>query len=161
MAKRKFIQRTSGVESAVTDAIGDVQSLRDEMQDWADNMSSNNMEHLPKYEEVDAAREELDQVADSEPELPSAFPAGFVDEVKWTECHTYARSQSRSTRASDCSAALSAVVDHIEAFFVAHPDENDAVYGVTPTLFDDLREYADSIQEIIDVLDNISFPGMY
>ena len=39
-----------------------IEELRDEMQSWADNLSGANMEHLPKFEEVEATRDALDEI---------------------------------------------------------------------------------------------------
>lgn len=46
--------------TAWSEGIGEINELKDEMESWRDNMSSANMEHLPKYEEVDECVNELE-----------------------------------------------------------------------------------------------------
>jgi chromosome segregation ATPase len=51
---------------AVINAIewGDLEELMSEMESWRDNMSSANMEHLPKYDEVSEAYDNLESMKD-------------------------------------------------------------------------------------------------
>lgn len=42
-----------------------VEELRGELESWAENMSDNNMEHLPKYDEVTEAMDALQEVIDA------------------------------------------------------------------------------------------------
>lgn len=48
--------------SEVQAAVSGVEELYDEIDSWASNMESANMEHLPKYEEVTECRDALDQL---------------------------------------------------------------------------------------------------
>jgi hypothetical protein len=53
-----------------------LESLKDEMGSWRDNMSGANMEHLPKYEEVSEAADSLDNIESEAPTITS------VDEIE-------------------------------------------------------------------------------
>ena len=162
MAKRKSIQRTSEMEGAVSDAFSEFQSLRDEMNDWKENMEGNNMEHLPKYEEVSEAHDTLENQADNEPDFPSGnMPEGLSTTVTWTDLHTYARSQSRQTRLSDATNGLDAVISAIRAFLDEHDDEAECWKADDVVSRDDLEQYANDLEEIKDEMDGVSFPGMY
>ena len=46
-------------------ARSDLDGVRDEIVEWAENMEGNSMEHLPKYEEVSEARDALETVVDT------------------------------------------------------------------------------------------------
>lgn len=59
--------REATTAKEATDAVSDLdtsefESLKEEIENWRDNMSSANMEHLPKYEEVEEAADSLDNI---------------------------------------------------------------------------------------------------
>ena len=151
MAKRKMTTRTSTIEGMVGDALGEVQSLRDEMREWADNMSDNNMEHLPKYDEVSECADELDSYADNEPPFPDNAPEALTKEHTWEELPPKLR-QSRANRLGDAMSSLNRAVDLIQEWLDGNGEHE---------LHDEVEQYQSELQEIIDGCEFVSFPGMY
>lgn len=148
MTKRKTLLREATIADAVSDAMSEIQCLRDEIAEWADNMESHNMEHLSKYEEVSEARDALEEVADDEPDVPE-LPDGFSDQLSWSTFRK--RRPSRADRAGDASMTLEAVAEHIEKQIGDR--EGDWT--------EEWQELADRCREIAEAVGNVSFPGMY
>src|SRR5258708_6432057 len=107
----KPVERETTIGAAVGDAFSEFQSLQEEMQETADNMSGANMEHLPKYETAEAAASELEN--HEEVDVPESLAE---KPVKWTE--TVHKSKwghpSRAVRLSNAQAMLQAVIDVLE-----------------------------------------------
>jgi len=59
-AKQAAKTLTTSVVSALEDAASVVEELQDEMTSWRDNMSSANMEHMPKFDEVSECCDSLE-----------------------------------------------------------------------------------------------------
>ena len=136
MAKKKMITREGTLDGVVADALSEMQNLRDEISDWRDNMSSNDMEHLPKYDEVSECVDELDQFCDEEPEMPEESGAK--------------RSTSRAARLDHAVSDIQEVIDHIQTFLDSQEEENT-----------DWAESRDALQDIVDNAQSVSFPGMF
>jgi hypothetical protein len=126
MAKRfKSIPRTTTVEAAFEDAKADIESLRDEMTEWAENMESNSMEGLPKYEEVTEAKDLLDSAVDSLEEVRiEEFPNELREQtVSYTESRPYGRKpEPRWMRLSNCVAMLESAKYAMESY--CEPDDD-------------------------------------
>lgn len=60
MSKGKYIECKGPLLSVLEDAGSSIEELRDEITEWRDNLSSGNMEHLPKYEEVSECADTLE-----------------------------------------------------------------------------------------------------
>lgn len=145
MGKSKIVSANNLILDIVGNAFGEFQSLRDEMGEWADNMSGANMEHLPKYDEVSEARDALENFCDNEPEVPAAF-----NEVRVDVMENHRKHQSRGDRLSYATQQLVSVVEWLESDEVtAGPNADDA---------ETLR---DELQNAIDEAESVSFPGMY
>ena len=79
MAKRtgkrsEEVQSTIG--GAIEFAVSEIQSLRDEITDWRDNLDGANMSHMPKYDEVSECADYLDNIDDED-------NASSDDEMCW------------------------------------------------------------------------------
>lgn len=74
------------LEGTVTDFVdnakGELEALCDELNDWASNLESANMEHLPKYDEVTCARDQLQAAVDALEgiDMGTDFDVHLVDE---------------------------------------------------------------------------------
>lgn len=51
---------------------GELDALREELENWRDNLSGANMEHLPKYAEVEEAADTLSNIDADQPDLSDA-----------------------------------------------------------------------------------------
>ena len=49
--KRRMAEREITLDAAIEEFSSVVESLKEEIESWKDNLEGSNMEHLPKYEE--------------------------------------------------------------------------------------------------------------
>lgn len=161
----------------VTDTVGGafdtgksgVQDLLEQMEEWASNLESNNMEHLPKYEEVCEARDTLQNAIDSLEgiEVPEA-----VDGVEVTyTIDTRHSARSRGGQMSNALAALDAAksaaqdwLDSDDGAELDHDPENPE--SPTEEEVDERQAACDKVEGFINdngycEAEGVSFPGMY
>lgn len=182
MGKRKREIVKLSLESLVSDAVSETESLKEEMESWRDNMDGANMTHLPKYDEVSEACDALEQ-AESEMQSAQSDFENLPDDVQKTEVDwmTGKRVRSRADRAGDASAKLQTVIDklreldearakriaEIEAEEDALDEKKDkAKLEKLQTEREELeeRDYESAISSLENAygeLDNVTFPGMY
>lgn len=147
----KAVQQKTTVAAAIGDAYSELQSLRDEMSETADNMQDT-LSQTPKYQAVEEARDTLDGFCDSEPNVPD----GVSDlEVTYSEMvnSRKGRGPSRSVRCSNASSMLEAVIEAINAHAEDLKDGDD--------LKGEIQTLADELQEAVDNAGGVEFPGMY
>lgn len=132
---------SSTIQGALEDANSEIEALYSEMEEWASSLESNSMEHLPKYDEVEEARQYLETPKDT---LESfELPDGIGDiSLSYTQ-DTRRSAGSRSGRLSNATTAMDAALEEMTR------------------IIDELTEKRDELQEARDELDNVSFPGMY
>ena len=153
---RPMIERGGSIDGIVSDSLSEIESLKDEMQEWADSLSSNNMEHLPKYDEVTECIDALENAISNIPDMPDLLPE-MKDEVKWQEKAPYKGVPSRSTRLNNATNDITQVIDYIESFLADFEDENEEYAD----LVQEWESYKDDLQNIVDEADSVSFPGMF
>jgi len=77
MARGKYVVCTGKPIGSLEDALSDIEALKEEIEEWRDNLESNSMDHLPKYEEVSEAADNLDsawgEIEDAKRELEEAL----------------------------------------------------------------------------------------
>lgn len=155
---RPMITRGGSIDGIVSDSQSVFEELRTELQDWADNLSGNNMEHLPKYEELTEAISQLDEAVDNQPDYPETLLPGMTGEIQWQEKAPYKGEQSRSERRSAATSDLSVVVSEITAAIDAI--ENTDEEGISD-LITEWEAYRDAVEEILEAADQVEFPRMY
>jgi sugar phosphate isomerase/epimerase len=160
MGKRKMITREMTLDGVVNEAYSEFSNLRDEMQDWADNMESANMEHLPKYDAVSEARDALENFSDNEPDMPKVVPEGLVTLLTWEESGRKRRHVSRADRCSEAAALLDRAIAHVQEFLDAH-DDDDAVWQAEGCDRDEWEQWVNDLTEAKDEAEAVDFPGMY
>jgi hypothetical protein len=161
------------VSGALDNGRSEVESLYEEIDEWGSNLESNNMEHLPKYEEVTEARDQLCNANDGlqgieVPEHLSDLEANYTQDTRRS-------AYSRSGRMSNALEALGAARDAAQAWL----DDNDALEpdeqpeegeetGPTQEEADERDAQRDATEEFINELENaigeaenVGFPGMY
>lgn len=103
----KFVPVKSTVADAISEGFSAIQELRDEMAEQEGNMSGTPAEHTPKYETVQNAQQELDAVADNEPEIPAS--CGDIEcSYSIAVPRRSGKGTGRSYRLSNATAALQA-----------------------------------------------------
>lgn len=171
---------TSSILGAIESGASVIEELHGEMEEWASSLESNSMEHLPKYEEVDEARNALDGPKDElqSIDLPEEI-AGV--EVKYTQ-DTRQSANSRSGRLNNALDELRAAEAGLEQWLEDNPaleanegepvevdpedgPEEELVTQDEADAREELREKAqealDTLQNQISELESVSFPGMY
>lgn len=118
MSKPKAIPHTVTLANAISEGYSELQILRDEMTEWADNMEEK-LSHTTKYEAVRGAADELDQVCDGPSASPEhLLPAGLSETQIQVQTYQNPRGLSRAQRRDNATAYLETVVglleDHLE-----------------------------------------------
>lgn len=176
--------KTSSHESTIKEILdcGNVlEDLHSQMEEWRENLEGNNMEHLPKYEEVSEAADALEN-AGSEIEtyasdLSSALEkcGDLLEEtVSYTLMTPYkGRSEPRWMQCANALSALQAVVAFLQ-------DENNLVKldedgepitkkgedgeEINVLWTDEVQDLEDNVGSLSDALEEaeaVEFPGMF
>lgn len=166
---------TTDVEGAFSSGREDVTSLKEEMEEWKDNLEGNNMEHLPKFEEVSECFDALDNgVGTLEGiEVPSCLDGVTVAYTT----DTRQSAGSRSGRMANALNALDAAKSACEAWLEENPElEADEAEGYDGDPDDfiseeavqeretergEVEEFMNELENGYSELENASFPGMY
>jgi len=168
MARAKRIHNANPLRESLTD-YNDIDSLREEMSEWRDNIEEN-FSHTSKYEEVDEAANALEdgynELESAISELETALKGTMSElledkvEVTYTTYTPYGkRGPSRTMRLSNQAASLEA------AFSVIEDEISQATEGI-PTDGDTekvetLRGHLDEARAALETLTDVSFPGMF
>lgn len=131
---------TRTVEDALSNAEGELESLRDEMTDWRDNMDGTGLENTDKYSEVEEAASELEGI--KVPEAPEGMP-----DIKFVFLPDLSDRTGRAHRASRAAQELR------HAAYAVRVTEDPTEIG--------LSDFADELEDFADELENVSFPGMF
>lgn len=170
MTKRAPKTHETTVAEALTDAASIVSTLQEEMTDWRDNMAGANMDHLPKYEQVEQAADALEN---SDIEMRSEALWRALEALKGdseidpfpgaTELATETFSvvlctkkrPSRADRLGDAMCQIEAALGLIDTSIETHEasDEHDKL--------SDLVAARDEMRETLDELQGVEFPGMF
>jgi chromosome segregation ATPase len=146
---------------AFEDAKSEIESLRDEMTEWKDNLEGNSMEHLPKYDEVSECCDALDNAmsaledAESE-EWPEALDSITVN---WT-IDTRKSATSRSARMSNALNALGAAIDGLRQWEESEKEE-DKESEEHEEQIQTAGNIADHLENAQSEAENANFPGMF
>jgi hypothetical protein len=166
----------SDLASAFDAGMSEVESLKEEIEEWKSSLESNNMEHLPKYEELEECYSNLENGLDALQGLTIPDFLGDV-EADYTQ-DTRSSARSRSARLDNATRALEAAKEAAEGWLEDHPsleestdpDEGEDTPTEVVTLEDveeregQRTEAEDAITEMdnaLSELGNVSFPGMY
>jgi hypothetical protein len=143
----------------VTDAIEmakeELSNLRDEMENWRDNLPES-LQYSEKGEAVNECADNLSSIYDtleSLDEVPEVVNAEFVSKIMFDG--------SRSNRLSDvisllqdAASALDDKIDDVENDI--EENEEDVALDI-----DSVRSIKDELDNAVSELENIEFPGMY
>lgn len=156
MSSYKPVTTEYSVADAIANGYSELQSLRDEMQETADNMSGANMEHMPKYETASTTADTLGNFCDDEPEVPEEAGNGRIQVTEMVNKRK-GRGPSRQVRLDNAVAMLEAAKAHLETLQEA-AEEGE---GEKETGDDDYQELIDKLDEDIGEASGCEFPGMY
>lgn len=148
----KVVSCKGTLDSAVSDAFSEAESLRDEMEEWKDSLEGTNFERSDKFERISEAYETLNDNCES-PDV-SDWLGAF--EVEWAEGRKKSikrRGPSRAARLGNAVQALNAAIDVLREI---EEDEE-----LPQDKRDEARELANDIEGKKDELDGVEFPGMF
>jgi len=139
--KKKLVTSEMPLANAVQEAFADAEGLRDELQEWYDNLPEN-FQNGDKGDQLQSAIDALESV--TEPDVPEALqdiPVSFVVNQK--------RRKSRNDRMRDCIALLQAAGEAAANFAEENEEDEDGAV------------LADEIDSVISEWENVEFPGMF
>lgn len=153
---RKLISTTreTTIEEAVQDAISEVESLRDEMNEWRDNIEER-FGGTEKYERVSEAADQLDNVQEIDiPESLREMKVTVVSQRKSSKKSPY----PRWLRLQNAIEALGAVRSLLE-----EGTENSLIEDDQKKidLTDDVEQLMTDVGDAIDNLEGVEFPTMF
>lgn len=147
MGRKKPREETQSIESAVSAAFSDIEGLKDELQEWYDNLPQG-PQNGSKGDMLQEAIGALE--GDSEPTVPSEVGSFDV-----TYNVTTGARLSRADRRDNAVAALSAVASYIENY-LSEMDEDEAEGGT-----DELETFKTECEEAVSNWEGVEFPGMF
>ena len=173
MAKRKEKYRTVNCTPTSLLDVGELQSLKEEIEEWRDNLSNANMEHLPKFEELsecyDTLESTLDDLEGQLNEVTELIEKLEVTGVDKLQDFCFSILPVKAGRARRAAAAQDEISQGLETLKSAL-EQYQANYEDLPDTekkegrSDDIQEALDKIDEAIEKLselDDVNFPGMY
>lgn len=152
MGSYKLVMEKCSLADAVSNGYGELQGLRDEMREWAENMEGGNLGQTTKCQDVAAVADTLDEFADNEPDVPETLGAIVVD-VPLQHNKRKGRGDSRAVRCGNAVAYLRAVMDYCQEYLEDESNPQEAR--------DAAEELADNLDNPVSEADGIEFPGMY
>lgn len=145
-------QYTGTVESAVDDARTELESLRDELDEWRNNIEEH-FSTTQKYADLESAVGQLDAL-DSLPDISDLPEKVRIEPVSLQLSNK--RKQSRSSRCDEAvellrqAASLLLYHGEVDEGTTLTVEEKDACMGA-----------ASEIQSVIEEIECVEFPGMF
>lgn len=137
------------LETALDDAFSEVENLADEMRSWYDNMPEN-LQQGDKGCRVDEAASALENVQRLE------LPECLNSERKISVGRIDGRKTSRAARLSEAVNLLELVKADAEQFVHDELEEGDEDNEA-----DEVNSFVNELQQAIDELEGVEFPGMF
>lgn len=168
-----------------------LEDLHGQMEEWQSNLEGNNMEHLPKYEEVQTAVETLDsagsEIESNASDLVQALEkcgeaamsasghiGSILDQtVTYTLMVPYkGRGEPRWMQRDNAIAALQAVVEHLEdednlvkvddeGEPITRTEDGEKVNVLWTDENEDIETYRQGLADALEEAAEIEFPGMF
>ena len=160
MGKYKQIEEEFTVETGLDTS--EIESLRDEMQEWVDNMGGTALENTGKYQMAEEAVNTLDRVDEinfddiwnmvNEVEALSEETLKVL-EYKVTIFKVRSRRQypSRAYRLSNSISIINGALEVLSSFLEEYSDEEVG----------EVKKAIEGIESQVQDLDDVEFPGMY
>jgi tetratricopeptide (TPR) repeat protein len=173
--KSPYTQIDSTLENCLD--VSGLTDLRDELQDWYDNLHEN-FQNGQKGEELQEAIEYLSEAENADLELPNSLKHLATRAVSFG---VYRKASSRAKRCDDSISQLAAARELLEEAKGEWEDalakapeklpangELEAVEERAPITQEEMRAaiedaetLIDALQEICDTCEQVNFPGMY
>lgn len=167
MAKRhKTTTETTPLSNALS-TYADVEALRDEIEEWRDNLEGGGLEHTAKYDQVSEAADTLDNVATALQAacdaLVEALPSGVAEgDVTYRVLSPYGRrAMPRWMRASNAEAAVRAGLDAASAWLEAQDSEDPTLSSQEVDRREEVENQINEARDALDELEAVEFPSMF
>lgn len=170
MARKKTgknVPQTMTAFEAMGNAVSELEGLKEEMDEWASNMESSNLESTDKCQRVRESADmleeshcECDGKSDEIEELVGKLEGFKVPSVTYHEYVPYkGRSISRADRLGNASAAMEAALEALSGALedIKVPEGNEGPQ-------ESLQEAKDMVEETKtgwESAQDVEFPGMY
>jgi hypothetical protein len=171
MPKKIVEPTTYTVADAVENGVSELSQLRDELQDWYDNLPEN-FQSGEKGSQLEEAIGELDEADgfdnsalvdaqddEGEPAAPSSLMFQFPASTK--------RRMSRADRCSEATALLRAAHERVQEWLgeqtatLTEKEISEAASDAINEAIDSVTEALDELTNLIDRAEGVTFPGMY
>lgn len=146
MTKRKLTEKTLTIADAISEAMGEIQSLAEEMREAYDN-TPESLQQSGVGEARGEAADNLENV--NEPDVPAEIEK---IEVKWSYFPLKARA-SRRERRDEAVSTLNVVMEHLDEIINDDKEEQEQR--------DAAESLRDDIDNVISEVESVEFPGMY
>jgi len=160
MGKYKQVTETLTVEDGLD--LSEIESLRDEMEEWVDNMGGTALENTNRYQMASDAKDTLDNVdeirfeeiwevmEDSESLTEEGLKA-LTYQVVIFRPKSRRQSTSRAYRLSNALSVIDGALGCLETFLEPYSEEEVG----------EVRKAISNISSQVQDLDSVDFPGMY
>lgn len=152
MAELKYQTRESSLANAANEAYGDLQSLGEEMREWADNLEEK-FSATDKYARVSEAAETLEGL--DEPDYPDW---ANNTKVQITELIKKPRRPSRAQRRDDACSILQVCIEACQEWLDEHTEVKE---GADLELSGAIESLQEDLERLKDDAEAVEFPGMY
>ena len=160
MGKYKQVKEKFTVDDGLDTS--EIESLRDEMQEWVDNMGGTALENTSRYQMASDAVDTLsrvddirfDDIWDAVGNTKSLTVEGLKDleyEVTIFKVKSRRQHPSRAYRLSNAISAINGALECLREFLERWTD-NDV---------GEIRAAIDEVESAVEELDGAEFPGMY
>jgi len=159
LGKYKLVKEKFTVDEGLD--VSEIESLRDEMQSWVDNMSGTALENTSRYQMASDAADQLSRVdevriediwdAVSSTEYLTEDLRNLEYEVGIFKVKSRRQYPSRAYRLSNTISAINRAIECLRDFL--EPYEDNEVGEV--------RAAIDEVESVVQDLDSVEFPGMY
>lgn len=161
----KDVPYKTTAHNAYEDGKSELESLGEEMREWADNLEAGNLGHTEKYEQVNSAADEIENAVSNLPEAPDWLEE--IGEVEFSQSvsRRKGRAPSRAVRRDNAVASLRAAFEAVSAKaseLGEKDDDPESEEGSeTKERIQEMEEFASEIESACDEADGAEFPGMY
>ena len=137
--ERTFVTDAQGL---VDNAFDDIDNLKDELQEWFDNLPES-FQSGDKGDQIQEAVDTLDSI--ERPDFPEAVPDGVL-----VIHYPNLDAESRRDRAAEASDTIRDVASELRA-----------LEDLSEEAMDEINQYCDELEAASDEIENVEFPGMY
>jgi len=151
MRQKRF---TTSVDSLISDAFGEIESLADEMREAFDN-TPESLQGSGAGEARGEAADTLENLHGDQPDVPEVCAEMSCVFIPSKDLG------SRPKRASGVQDMLTTAAGEIRQYIEDKQEEEEGKKDEDKTDFSELEELADKCEEIGEEVGGVSFPGMY